>query len=60
MAPAYQHRCIVCGQPAQYGIAICGQFICRFCEHEMVATDPSDRRYPFFVRQMRQITTAFR
>jgi len=47
--------CIVCGQQCAIGIAICDQFICHSCEQEMVKTDVHDEKYPFFIKQMRQI-----
>jgi len=48
-------RCIVCGEERMNGIAIWQQFICQPCEQEMVNTDVSDEKYPFFIHQMRQI-----
>ncbi len=48
-------RCIVCGEDRTVGIAICEQFICQPCEQEMVKTDVLDEKYPFFIRQMKQI-----
>ncbi|MET3291283.1 sigma factor G inhibitor Gin [Brevibacillus fluminis] len=49
------HQCIVCGEARSAGIAICDQFICQACEQEMVKTDVDDAKYPFFIRQMKQI-----
>lgn len=48
-------ECIVCRTPKVEGIAICGEFICEECEFEMVRTDVMDEKYPFFIKQMRQI-----
>lgn len=48
-------KCIVCGEERSAGIAICEQFICQSCEQEMVKTDVRDEKYPFFIRQMKQI-----
>ncbi|UFJ40514.1 sigma factor G inhibitor Gin [Brevibacillus humidisoli] len=48
-------RCIVCGEERAVGIAIWQQFICYPCEQEMVKTDVMDEKYPFFIKQMRQI-----
>ncbi len=48
-------RCIVCGEDRAVGIAIWEQFICHPCEQEMVHTDVRDEKYPFFIKQMRQI-----
>ncbi len=48
-------NCIVCGEDHVVGIAICDQFICQSCEQEMVKTDVLDEKYPFFIKQMRQI-----
>lgn len=48
-------RCIVCGEDRSLGIAIWDQFICQSCEQEMIKTDVQDEKYPFFIKQMRQI-----
>ncbi len=47
--------CIVCNHEHEDGIEIWGQFICRSCENEMVNTEVGDKKYPYFIRQMRQI-----
>ncbi|TVY06826.1 sigma factor G inhibitor Gin [Paenibacillus cremeus] len=47
--------CIICGQAKEEGIMIISEFICEDCESEMVKTDVSDAKYPFFIHQMRQI-----
>ncbi|WP_166245765.1 sigma factor G inhibitor Gin [Paenibacillus turpanensis] len=47
--------CIICGQVHSEGIMIIDQFICSACESEMVRTDVMDAKYPFFIRQMRQL-----
>lgn len=47
--------CIICGQTKEHGILIISEFICEDCEHEMVQTDVMDAKYPFFIRQMKQI-----
>jgi len=51
--------CIVCGQPKEDGITIITQFICSSCESEIVRTEAEDERYPFFVRQLRQLWVRF-
>ncbi|QOS98494.1 sigma factor G inhibitor Gin [Brevibacterium sp. JNUCC-42] len=51
----HSHRCIICNREQSVGIAICNQFICHTCEQEMVKTDVRDERYPFYIKQMRQI-----
>lgn len=47
--------CMICDQPRTEGIHICEAFICGDCEREMVETDVSDARYPYFIMRMRQI-----
>lgn len=51
--------CIVCGEPKEEGITVVTEFICTSCESEMVHTKVEDDRYPFFVRQMRQLWLRF-
>jgi hypothetical protein len=51
--------CIICGQPKETGIHIVSEFICESCESEMVHTKVEDERYPFFIRQLRQIWVRF-
>lgn len=51
--------CIVCGQPKEVGITVVTEFICLSCESEMVRTDAGDEKYPFFVRQLRQLWVKF-
>lgn len=47
--------CIVCGTGKRDGIMIFDEFICEPCELEIVRTDVKDERYPFFIKQMKQI-----
>jgi hypothetical protein len=47
--------CIICGQSKQEGIMLISEFICEQCEHEMVHTDVKDEKYPFFIRQLKQV-----
>ncbi|MBO8172649.1 MAG: sigma factor G inhibitor Gin [Bacillaceae bacterium] len=56
-APAEKEKrmCIVCEKEQEDGLEIWGEFICRSCENEMVNTNVEDKKYPFFIRQMRQI-----
>jgi hypothetical protein len=51
--------CIVCGEPKEEGITVVTEFICTSCESEMVHTNVEDERYPFFVRQLKQIWVRF-
>ena len=59
MGDALQHECtgacIICGLSKEQGIMIISEFICDDCEKEMVRTDVSDPKYPFFIHQMKQI-----
>ncbi|SDE52866.1 Inhibitor of sigma-G Gin [Paenibacillus sp. UNCCL117] len=47
--------CMICGQQKENGIMIISEFICEDCEKEMVRTDVSDSKYPFFIHQMKKI-----
>jgi hypothetical protein len=51
--------CIVCGEPKEEGMTIVTEFICTSCESEMVHTKVEDERYPFFVRQLKQLWVRF-
>jgi hypothetical protein len=52
---AKKQTCIVCSREENLGIHIWDQFICQHCEGEMVGTEVTDEKYPFFVKQMRKI-----
>ncbi|CAM3674194.1 sigma factor G inhibitor Gin [Marinicrinis lubricantis] len=49
-----QH-CIICDGDKKEGIHIYTSFICLDCEKEIVGTDVLDLKYPFFIRQLKQI-----
>ncbi|WP_256762238.1 sigma factor G inhibitor Gin [Cohnella sp. WQ 127256] len=51
--------CMVCGEPKEEGMTIVTEFICTSCESEMVNTKVEDERYPFFVRQLKQLWVRF-
>jgi hypothetical protein len=51
--------CIVCGESKNQGITVVTEFICTSCESEMVQTKVEDEKYPFFVRQLRQLWVRF-
>jgi len=51
--------CIVCGEPKDEGITIVTEFICNSCESTIVQTNVEDEKYPFFVKQMRQLWVKF-
>jgi hypothetical protein len=51
--------CIVCGERKEHGITVVSEFICTSCESEMVQTKVEDERYPFFIRQLRQLWVRF-
>ncbi|WP_281883820.1 sigma factor G inhibitor Gin [Paenibacillus sp. YYML68] len=59
MNEALQHEltssCIICGSENRNGIMIVSEFICEDCEAEIVRTEVGDLKYPFFIRQMKQI-----
>ncbi|SFS87295.1 Inhibitor of sigma-G Gin [Marininema halotolerans] len=52
-----QIRCIVCEKECQEGITVLAEFICRDCEAEIVNTDVKDKKYAYFVLQMKNIWT---
>jgi hypothetical protein len=47
--------CMICGDFRMDGIWILSEFICDYCESEIVQTDVLDDKYPFFIYQMRQL-----
>ncbi|WP_425456552.1 sigma factor G inhibitor Gin [Cohnella pontilimi] len=51
--------CIVCGQTKEEGITVVTEFICSSCESEIVQTTTKDEKYPFFIRQLRQLWVRF-
>ncbi|QMV42202.1 sigma factor G inhibitor Gin [Cohnella cholangitidis] len=51
--------CIVCGESKEEGITVVTEFICTSCETEMVNTNADDEKYPFFVKQLKQLTVRF-
>lgn len=51
--------CIVCGLSKEEGITVVTEFICSSCETEMVQSTTKDEKYPFFIRQLRQIWVRF-
>jgi hypothetical protein len=51
--------CIVCGERKEEGITVVSEFICTSCESEMVQTKVEDEKYPFFIRQLRQLWVRF-
>jgi hypothetical protein len=50
-----QTNCIVCEEPREKGLIICGQFICADCERAIVSTDVSDERYQYYIQCMKKI-----
>jgi hypothetical protein len=59
MDEAERRTCIVCGEPKESGITIVTEFICTLCESEMAHTPVEDEKYPFFVRQLKQLWVKF-
>ncbi|KIL34932.1 inhibitor of sigma-G Gin [Cohnella kolymensis] len=54
-----QKTCIICNEEKEEGITVITEFICTSCESEMVQTKVEDDRYPFFVRQLKQLWVRF-
>jgi hypothetical protein len=48
-------QCVICFAPKVEGIRVCGEWICSDCEREIVKTDVTDARYPYFVEAMKKI-----
>ncbi|MZQ83472.1 inhibitor of sigma-G Gin [Paenibacillus sp. 5J-6] len=46
--------CMICEQQRNGGIHIITAFICDECSGEIVKTNVSDQKYPFYVSQMRK------
>ncbi|MGG1514664.1 sigma factor G inhibitor Gin [Paenibacillus oryzisoli] len=46
--------CMICEQHKMGGIHIVTAFICDSCSNEIVKTSVSDKKYPFFVSQMKK------
>ncbi|BBI30619.1 sigma factor G inhibitor Gin [Cohnella abietis] len=59
MEDSERKTCIVCGENKEEGITVVTEFICTSCESEMVHTNTEDERYPFFVRQLKQLWVRF-
>ncbi|MFC4303316.1 sigma factor G inhibitor Gin [Cohnella boryungensis] len=59
MESGERKTCIVCGEQQAEGMTIVTEFICTSCESEMVRTNAEDEKYPFFVRQLRQLWVKF-
>lgn len=47
--------CIICGLKKYDGIKIHSGFICDACEEEIVHTEVSNEKYPFFIKKMKEI-----
>ncbi|WP_164462063.1 sigma factor G inhibitor Gin [Bacillus sp. FJAT-42376] len=47
--------CIVCDECKPDGIHLYTSFICTECEKEMVATDPIDPRYDYYVKKLKSV-----
>ncbi|KGX85453.1 sigma factor G inhibitor Gin [Pontibacillus litoralis] len=50
--------CAVCEREKEVGILVYHTFICRECENEIVATDPSDNKYAYFLKKLRVMNKA--
>ncbi|WP_236292739.1 sigma factor G inhibitor Gin [Paenibacillus allorhizoplanae] len=46
--------CMICEKQRIGGIHIVTAFICDECSEEIVKTNVSDQKYPFFVNQMKK------
>jgi len=47
--------CVMCGHKKNEGIMIHSGFICEECEYEIVHTDVSDEKYPYFIQRMKTL-----
>ncbi|PWU67855.1 MULTISPECIES: sigma factor G inhibitor Gin [Gracilibacillus] len=51
----FSTHCGVCDQSKKDGIYLYHMFICHECEKEIVATNPSDSHYDYFVKKLKAI-----
>ena len=47
--------CMICERQQVEGLRIVEEFICVDCERELVQTEVSDAKYPFFIHRMKQM-----
>lgn len=47
--------CIVCHEPKSEGMMVLDEFICGDCEQEIIQTNVEDKKYPYFVHQLKSI-----
>ena len=47
--------CMICGRIQTDGLHIVEEFICLDCERELIHTEVSDAKYPFFISRMKQV-----
>ncbi|MFD2115498.1 sigma factor G inhibitor Gin [Paenibacillus yanchengensis] len=52
-----QPECMICGfsKSEKEGFYIVSEFVCQSCESEMIKTDVTDEKYPFFIYRMKQL-----
>jgi len=54
-AGSEEEICMICGGRHLGGLHLGGEFICAGCEREIVHTDVSDAKYPYFIHRMKQL-----
>ncbi|MGC4379274.1 sigma factor G inhibitor Gin [Fictibacillus sp. Mic-4] len=47
--------CLICEETKENGIHILHQFICQECEEKIVAAEPNDPYYQFYLQQLRKL-----
>ncbi|MFT8363566.1 MAG: sigma factor G inhibitor Gin [Sporolactobacillus sp.] len=48
-------KCVICGRKQTEGIHIGNQLICHSCHEQLVTTDVTDWKYPYFIRKLSTI-----
>ncbi len=50
-----ENVCAICGNVSDNGIMIKGNFICPFCEGDMVSITPDQDNYDFYIKKIKNI-----
>ncbi|WP_066302031.1 sigma factor G inhibitor Gin [Bacillus sp. FJAT-29937] len=49
-------KCVICEQTKLRGIHLYTSFICTDCESDLIATDTSNPKYKYYLKQLKKIT----
>lgn len=50
--PRDARKCVICGRRQTEGIHIGNQLICNSCHEQLVTTEVTDWKYPYFIRKL--------